>query len=141
MTAKKECKAYPHSLGFRHGWFYDPCWLVNIRVISPKRGKILTEDQASAYIYQQSGLVWEKRATGWNAACIEVQERTGPKYWLLIAVSDLSSPRLQSIIAHECVHAANYICQHKGYRLDMTNDEAYAYLVGSLVERVNQCLR
>lgn len=36
----------------------------------------------------------------------------------------------QATLAHECVHAANFIYDQIGQRPDVENDEAYAYLVG-----------
>lgn len=32
-------------------------------------------------------------------------------------------------LVHECVHAANWITDRAGYKLDHMNDEPYAYLV------------
>lgn len=34
----------------------------------------------------------------------------------------------QHIIAHECLHAANFTLRERGYRLDLYNDESQAYL-------------
>ena len=39
-------------------------------------------------------------------------------------------------ISHECCHAVNKIFDHIGYRLDMDNDEAYAYLLGWVTQTV-----
>lgn len=35
-------------------------------------------------------------------------------------------------LVHECVHAANWLTERAGYRIDQNNDEAYAYLVTNI---------
>lgn len=48
---------------------------------------------------------------------------------------DKSNEKFPYIIAHECVHAAGYILSRAGVRADFDNDEAMAYLVGTLVRK------
>ena len=38
-------------------------------------------------------------------------------------------------IAHECVHAVNYVFERIGHDQDVRNDEPQAYYVGTLVEK------
>jgi hypothetical protein len=40
-----------------------------------------------------------------------------------------------SAIAHESVHAANFMMHWAGYKPDPSNDEALAYLVGAIVRK------
>ena len=43
-------------------------------------------------------------------------------------------PPSAATIAHECYHAANYIYKRIGAKIDMENDEPFAYLLDFLVE-------
>lgn len=45
------------------------------------------------------------------------------------------------IIAHEAVHICNYIFQSANIKLDIDNDEPYAYLMMWVVEEVNETLK
>jgi len=40
-----------------------------------------------------------------------------------------------SVIAHECLHAANFILKSAGHKIDTENDEAQAYLLDALVKK------
>ncbi len=44
-----------------------------------------------------------------------------------------SRKRDASVVAHESVHAVNWMLAERGYRFDPDNDEPQAYLVGALV--------
>lgn len=46
-----------------------------------------------------------------------------------------------STVAHECLHAANYIIDLCGMQVDACNDELQAYLMGWLVEQWDQMVR
>lgn len=54
-----------------------------------------------------------------------------------VGIKSSASPEM---IAHECVHAANMIFEHVGAKIDLDNDEPYAYLVGWLVKQVHNSL-
>lgn len=45
------------------------------------------------------------------------------------------------IIAHESVHVCNYVFQGANIRLDIDNDEPYAYLMGWVVQEVHNTLK
>jgi hypothetical protein len=45
-----------------------------------------------------------------------------------------------SILAHECVHAANSTFSNCGYRVDMNNDESQAYMVSLLFKKALQSI-
>jgi len=45
-----------------------------------------------------------------------------------------------SVIAHEAVHLCNNIFKDRGLMLDVTNDEAQAYLTGWLFEQIDDFL-
>lgn len=44
-------------------------------------------------------------------------------------------------VAHECLHAANYISQNIGHKADEDNDEVIAYILGYLVEVIHRELK
>lgn len=45
-----------------------------------------------------------------------------------------------SVIAHEIVHAASYTFEHAGIKMDVENDEPFAYLVGWLTKKVYEVI-
>ena len=52
----------------------------------------------------------------------------GPDHGLMM----YATPRAATV-AHEALHAANYMLKHAGVKISAENDEAQAYLVGWLV--------
>ena len=58
------------------------------------------------------------------------------KIWLFIRLD--AKP---GIIAHECVHICNYIFQEANIKLDLDNDEPYAYLMGWVVEEIHKAIK
>lgn len=47
----------------------------------------------------------------------------------------------KSIVAHECIHLKNQICEYMGIIIDPTNDEPEAYLFGYLFDLINDTVR
>lgn len=47
-----------------------------------------------------------------------------------------NTPHRCGVLAHEIFHAAHFILDRVGMRLSMDSDEAFAYLIGYLTERV-----
>lgn len=46
-----------------------------------------------------------------------------------------------SLVAHEAVHVCNFIYENIGAKLDILNDEPQAYLVGWIVEEIENFLK
>lgn len=46
-----------------------------------------------------------------------------------------------SLIAHECFHATRYILEYVGITLEESSEEAFAYLLGYLVEEVDKLVK
>lgn len=46
----------------------------------------------------------------------------------------LSEKVMLSTLAHECLHATSFILDHAGVVADFRNDEAQAYLLGTIFE-------
>lgn len=46
--------------------------------------------------------------------------------------------QFHEILAHEAVHAANFVLGPRGAKLDFENDEMQAYLVGAIVRKAMQ---
>ena len=49
----------------------------------------------------------------------------------------MNSEITPGIVAHECKHLLNNLFRHVGMRLDVDNDEAECYLLGWMVDTVN----
>ena len=45
------------------------------------------------------------------------------------------------VIAHECLHVANYIANYKGIKLDPNNDEPMTYLIGWITDQIYKFLK
>lgn len=43
-------------------------------------------------------------------------------------------------VCHECAHAVNFIFKHVGVELSTSNDEPFCYMLGWVVEQVEDCL-
>ena len=72
---------------------------------------------------------------GFDALCGPVGEAGSIYMWY-----DLDYVTLGTI-AHECLHACNFILQSRGVLADRHNDEPDAYLLGYLVDHVVKVLR
>lgn len=46
----------------------------------------------------------------------------------------LSQKSMLFTLAHECLHATSFILDHAGVKADFQNDEAQAYLLGTIFE-------
>lgn len=58
-------------------------------------------------------------------------------YCIFILPEIINSPRLNGIIAHEAKHIVNYIFANRGVKLDVNNDEAECYFLGSIVNQIH----
>lgn len=70
-----------------------------------------------------------------GAACFEADQ--DGSYGVFMLFRPDASP---GFVAHEAVHAANYIMAHKGLRADLNNDEPQAYLTEWVVDQVHHAL-
>ena len=134
---KQQLKSFPHSGGFRHGWFYDEVYRANFRVIFPCGDKELTNENVNHYLKTQYSIDFMKDKADWNAMTLSIEGEGGPCAWVFAfrkAVPSIDE------ITHESVHAANRIYASIGAEVDRINDEPYAYLVGSIARRICLCL-
>lgn len=73
-----------------------------------------------------------------GAACCErIDPKTGAQDIYLLFPRRTKA----SIIAHECVHAVNFVYAAKGVQWDFVNDEPHAYFLGLLVGTVTEFIR
>lgn len=68
-----------------------------------------------------------------DAVCIDFQHKGA--YNVVMILHDGNS---FGTIAHEALHAVNYIYKHYGVRADERNDEHAAYFLGRLVDSVGE---
>lgn len=73
-----------------------------------------------------------------GAACCE---RTDPKSGAQGIYLLFPRRTKASIIAHECVHAVNFVYAARGVQWDFVNDEPHAYFLGLLVGTVTQFIK
>ena len=107
------------------GEFNDPCWQVSITLIWP-----VDAAKANHYIHRKIGPT--KHAVGDDMAAW-TWDLNGN---IVIGLSDWAATSLwMSNLAHESVHAADYILASRGMQLTSETSEAYAYLAGSIVRR------
>jgi len=64
-------------------------------------------------------------------ACLQIDSPTG--HVIII----WTKRKCTTILAHECLHAANMTLSWIGWRADMNNDEPQAYLMHHLMEKVS----
>lgn len=69
-------------------------------------------------------------------SCLGLAQRMkGRQYLILIKESRRDDP---NTLVHECLHITNFILKDKGVIIDTDNDEAQAYLLGYIVERIEK---
>ena len=61
-----------------------------------------------------------------TASCV----KKGNNIYLILNLKDFSEEDIYDVLAHECVHAKNYVFSAAGIKPDVDNDEPEAYLVG-----------
>ena len=71
------------------------------------------------------------RAAVWNVKLINDNGSFGVLVWLKEKID-------VSVIAHESVHAANYIFSDCGIKYNWDNDEHFAHLIGFIADCLNQ---
>ena len=73
---------------------------------------------------------------------IEFADRVGDEGATTYSMGDKQLIWLRSItpgvVAHEATHAAHGILEYIGYEPNLGNDEAEAYLIGYIVEKIHQ---
>lgn len=123
------------SYGFGHhsGWFWDPTWKANLHILWPVSGK-----QVEQYIKRNFGFKYEWVGDP-AARCIEIWSK-GVGAHLICLNSWKESPKHYGILAHEAFHATHQILKERGVRLTDDSDEAFTYLLESIVDRCLQIM-
>lgn len=70
-----------------------------------------------------------------DVACCMHSKKRSCEVWILLA-PDASA----GLVAHECVHAANFLLGDLGVRVTQRNDESHAYMVQWLVDEIVKLL-
>ena len=87
-----------------------------------------------------------KKISSWDdevihAHCFkEVYFKKWNAYYIIINPFKKYDRLTKGTIAHECYHCINFICFDKGIELQLNNDEAQAYLMGWLTDKIWDCL-
>ena len=83
-----------------------------------------------------SGAAHPEDLDAWGAMCFQADRAT--EHGVFILVRPNVPP---GYVAHEAVHAVNYLLLRKGIQLDRKNDEPQAYLTEWVVALVHHALR
>lgn len=105
---------------------------VNIPIYHGKLFIFFTKDfNKVAKKYNLKKLIGED-LNGFGAFCTAQENKKGITQYFLIFGKKPS----HSIIAHECIHAVNWIMSDRKIAPDLINDEPQAYLLGWVVSQV-----
>lgn len=102
------------------GWYFCPTWRQNFYFFIGWKPEAFEK-----YVLKTYG--HDPDIGGANGKTLCLDGRDGSRFLVWTKKRDAS------IIAHECVHAANWMLAERGYKFDPHNDEPMAYLVGALV--------
>ena len=69
-----------------------------------------------------------------------IEDDKGVPYFYILYNTEPKDGVDAGLVAHECVHAAVFICDHKGVPIEIDYDEAFAYMVDYLVTNVVEAL-
>ena len=72
--------------------------------------------------------------------CFKSEYHQEYAYYIVINPFQKDDRLTKGTIAHECYHCINFICFDKGIELQLNNDEAQAYLMGWLTDKIWDCL-
>lgn len=107
-------------------FFYDKMFMANFWLFWKWSVKDYQE-----YLKEEFGVV--KDLTEYYGS-FEVFEKENKRIHLIWVSDDSRSPYAD--LAHECVHAANFVLNQAGVLPDFNNDEAHAYYVRMLMNEV-----
>lgn len=128
--------------GYYAGWFYDEVFGHLVHLIWPLRGKRLTGEQLAGYLERTFGIEYHNIGDR-DGGCTEVVSLTGLKGAHVISLWNPweGLPRHLDILAHEAFHCADQILADVRVPLvSGTDNETFAYLIGSIVRRCAQML-
>lgn len=78
---------------------------------------------------------------GFAGRCFEILDKDGDEVGFVIALRDWDGdPEDYSVLAHECLHAVHYCLSNRGLKLNNKSEEAYCYLLDSLLRRCAEFL-
>jgi len=111
----------------------DDCWEFDLWVICPATNKELDH-----FLGRQFGIKEKTTDGSFTGRFVEVWEGDGETEWAgVIALKQWrGTPKDYDILAHEVLHAVHWLLSNRGLKLNFKNDEAFCYLLGSLVRRI-----
>jgi len=115
----------------------DDCWEFDLWVIAPA-----TNRELDAFLLRQFGIKEKTNDGSFTGRFVEVWEGDGETEWAgVIALKRWNgTPKDYDILAHECLHAVHWFLDNRGIKLNFKSDEAFCYLLGSLVRRIAEQL-
>jgi len=116
----------------------EDCWEFDLWVLAPATNKELDE-----FLSRQFKIKDKTSDGDFLGRFVEVFD-DGPGESELAGVIALKkwdgTPKDYDTLSHECLHAAHWFLNSRGLKLNFKSDEAFCYLLGSLVRRIAEQL-
>jgi hypothetical protein len=117
----------------------DEAWEFDLWVISPATNKEL-----NAFLFRQFGIKEKTNDGTFTGRFVEVFDDIAGGETELAGVIALKkwggTPKCYDTLSHEVLHAVHWLLKNRGLKLNFKNDEAFCYLLGSLVRRIAEQL-
>jgi hypothetical protein len=92
----------------------------------------VTDDEIREYVQKHECLYFKDLFTFTDLdEAMFVYEKNSPEVYLRFR--NIDDP---AIVAHECLHATAYLMRYIGVRFSKNSEEAYAYLLQTLIDKV-----
>lgn len=122
----KKCKKKP-------GWYYCSTWRNNFYYFLGWPWDDFVAYARKVYNYEITDNIIP------TGKCLGLTDKSGCYDFLIWTEKKPKNPRTISILAHECLHAANWCLDFRGVNATMQNHESVAYLMMALIrEGLNQ---
>lgn len=112
------------------GWFYDECWRVNCHIL----WGLKKDKQVHRFVKRVFGLEYERPFNSCLARCLDVNTPNTRAQVIVIKNWEWTAHGMDAL-SHEALHATHNVLRDRGMRLNDETEEAYAYLLGSIVRR------
>lgn len=128
----KQLRAYPLWRGekVQIGIFFDECWRFNFRLIWNCTDKDLRD-----YCKDEFDIEFPQESDDWAGRFVDHQHEIGGPILVIALKRWTGTAEDHAMLAHEAFHAATHLLRKKATPLTEQTEEAYAYLVESIIRR------
>lgn len=113
---------------------YDPCFEAEVYFLCPADSKNYARLCQQFCNYKEDGQPFPQ------ARCQDAEDDTGIHVIVIGLERWDRSAESAGMLAHECLHATQFILEHRDITLSDTTAEVFAYLLDSLVRRATEIL-